>query len=58
MSEDNAASSFNDLEDLDGHEVQEMRSSFERDGIEMQRINPCREERVSMYNVYGARPHS
>ena len=31
MSEDNTASSVNDLEDLDGHEVQEMRSSLERE---------------------------
>ena len=31
MSEDNPASSFSDLEDLDGHEVQEMRSGLERE---------------------------
>ena len=31
MGEDNTANSFNDLEDLDGHEIQEKRSGLERE---------------------------
>ncbi len=51
MSEDNTASSFNDLEDLDGHEVQEMRSSLERElgSIEGEKRD-LRSERMDLVN--------
>ncbi len=51
MSEDNVASSFNDLEDLDGHEVQEMRSGLERElgSIEGEKRD-LRSERMDLVN--------
>tara|TARA_Y100000768_G_scaffold259528_2_gene197504 strand:+ start:7298 stop:8263 length:966 start_codon:yes stop_codon:yes gene_type:complete len=51
MSEDNVASSFNDLEDLDGHEVQEMRSRLERElgSIEGEKRD-LRSERMDLVN--------
>lgn len=51
MSEDDTASSFNDLEDLDGHEVQEMRSSLERElgSIEGEKRD-LRSERMDLVN--------
>ena len=51
MSEDNLASSFSDLEDLDGHEIQEMRSGLDRDlgSLEGERRD-LRSERMDLVN--------
>ena len=51
MSEDHAVSSFNDLEDLDGHEIQEMRSGLERQlgSIEGEKRD-LRSERMDLVN--------
>lgn len=51
MGEDNTANSFNDLEDLDGHEVQEKRSGLERElgSIEGEKSD-LRSERMDLVN--------
>ena len=51
MSEDNTTSSFTDLEDFDGHEVQEMRSGLERElgSIEGEKRD-LRSERMDLVN--------
>ncbi len=51
MGEDNTANSFNDLEDLDGHEIQEKRSGLERElgSIEGEKSD-LRSERMDLVN--------
>lgn len=51
MSDDNSIDSFTDLEDLDGHEVQEMRSGLERElgSIEGEKRD-LRSERMDLVN--------
>ena len=51
MSEEKSASSFNDLEDLDGHEIQDMRSGLERElgSLEGERRD-LRSERMDLVN--------
>ena len=51
MSEEDLASSFSDLEDLDGHEVQEMRSGLDRDlgSLDGERKD-LRSERMDLVN--------